>query len=126
MIRTLLIAALLGPGAALAGALEHACEAARFTGPTERYAHCVLGDCSEWSGLELTLDQSGSASGSTTASITLPNSRVFEDLAPRCAPMGPKGEMWIVVVESAQGEGAQLAAYALDQTYDAPRLIKVA
>ncbi|MEO1549132.1 MAG: VCBS repeat-containing protein [Pseudomonadota bacterium] len=129
MIRTVL-AALLWPGLALAGALDHSCETARFVGPTDRYAHCVLGDCLEWSGLEVTVTVPARLGAQATVPLTvglsLPETRVFEDLAPRCAPMGPNGEIWVIVVESAQGAGAQLAAYTLDQDAQGLRLIKIA
>lgn len=95
---TALVLALV-PGLAVAQALV----AARYTEPTTRYDHGVLGDAVEWGALELTL-----ADGSRRL-IRLPQSRVFEDLAPRLVHGG--GEMLAMVVETDLARGASLALY---------------
>ncbi|WP_170324525.1 FG-GAP repeat domain-containing protein [Ruegeria arenilitoris] len=77
---------------------------ARFTEPTTRYAHGVLGDNVEYGALELTV-QGG------TLTIRLPSDRVFEDLAPRLADMDLDGKPEVIVVESHNRTGAQLAIY---------------
>lgn len=76
---------------------------ARYDGPTTRYAHGVLGDAVEWGDLVL------SAQGGETR-ITLPEARVFEDIAPRVV-MLPGGRA-AIVVESHRDFGARLAIYA--------------
>ncbi|MFC3615232.1 FG-GAP repeat domain-containing protein [Lutimaribacter marinistellae] len=86
-------------------ALADAINAARYTQPTTRYAHGVLGDAIEWGALEMTL-----ASG-RTISVTLPENRVFEDLAPRLADLDGDGAPEVIVVEAEASTGASLAIY---------------
>ncbi len=82
--------------------------AAQYTEPTTRYAHGVLGDSVEWGTLELTLnDQS-------RVRIVLPQSRVFEDIAPRLIDIDLDGKLEAMVVESSQTEGARLAIYTAE------------
>lgn len=92
--------------------------AARFVDPTGRYTHGVLGDAIEYGGLELRIETSRSASLSqdaaarqSTIRITLPLSRVFEDIAPRLVDMDGDGTMEVIVVETDIATGAQLAIY---------------
>ncbi|MDC0738203.1 VCBS repeat-containing protein [Cognatishimia sp. SS12] len=90
-------------GAAPAAAAEIA--SARFTDPTTRYAHGVLGDAIEWGALEMRL---------TTGKrlrVVLPQSRVFEDLEPRLLDVDGDGAAEVVVVESSQTQGARLSIY---------------
>jgi len=79
--------------------------AARFTDPTERYAHGILGDALEWGGLKLTL-----ADG-TALQFTLPRDHVFEDTAPRLADVTGDGSPEVIVVETDVNKGAGLAIY---------------
>ena len=79
--------------------------AARYTDPTGRYPHGVLGDQIEWGALELTLN------GGSTRRIELPVEQVFEDLEPRLADVDQDGEFEVVVVESHFRLGARLAIY---------------
>ena len=75
---------------------------ARYDAPTTRYAHGVLGDAVEWGARVL------SAEGRETR-ITLPEARVFEDIAPRLVTL--PGGMAAIVVESHRDFGARLALY---------------
>ncbi|KUJ86213.1 hypothetical protein AVO45_01255 [Ruegeria marisrubri] len=78
---------------------------ARFTDPTSRYAHGVLGDDLEWGALELTL------SDGRVLTHTLPDTRVFEDLAPRLGDLDGDTHPEVIVVESDTRTGASLAIY---------------
>ena len=77
---------------------------ARFTDPTTRYPHGVLGDRIEYGTLDLILQNK-------TISVHLPPDRVFEDLAPRMVDIDQNGRLEVVVVESQAQTGAQLAIY---------------
>ena len=79
--------------------------AARYTDPTDRYPHGVLGDRLEWGALELTL------SNGSQRRIVLPQDRVFEDLEPRLADVDLDGDLGVISIESHQLQGARLAIY---------------
>ncbi len=98
----------LWAASALAAEAADAVKSARYTEPTTRYAHGVLGDAVEWGALEMVL-QSGKR-----VTVTLPQSRVFEDLAPRVQDLDGDGAAEVIVVETEARTGAQLAIY--DQT----------
>ena len=78
---------------------------ARFAGPTARYPHGVLGDPIEYTKLILNMV------GPVSVEFDLPESRVFEDVAPRLADVDGDGRPEVIVVESHQTEGARLAIY---------------
>lgn len=78
--------------------------AARFTEPTTRYAHGVLGDKVEYGALEITTPE-------TTLTVRLPSDRVFEDLAPRLVDVNSDGSPEILAVETQTHTGAQLSIY---------------
>ena len=82
--------------------------AASYADPTTRYAHGVLGDAVEWGALRLDL------SDGRRVKITLPDTLVFEDTAPRLADLDGDGGPEVIVVEAALDRGARLAVY--DQT----------
>jgi len=81
---------------------------ARFTDPTTRYDHAILGDAIEYGALELRL------SGGRGRRIVLPKSRVFEDLAPRLADVDGDGAPEVIVVETDLARGARLSVYGAD------------
>ncbi len=91
--------------------------AARYTEPTTRYPHGVLGDQIEYGALELTIENTPATQGSTGAkersalTIRLPEDRVFEDLAPRLSDVDQNGTLEVLVVEAQKDTGAQLAIY---------------
>ncbi|SLN26984.1 FG-GAP repeat protein [Pseudoruegeria aquimaris] len=100
--------ALLAGGLAAGGALAQtgaAITAARYDDPTTRYAHGVLGDAIEHGTLVLTL------SDGRSRRIVLPESRVFEDTAPRLADLDGDGAPEVIVVESDARRGARLAVH---------------
>jgi hypothetical protein len=104
-MRTLLIAALIIALPSL-GMAQQITEA-RFSDPTDRYDHAILGDALEWGALELRV------SDGTLFRLTLPKDRVFEDLAPRLVTL-PNGQTLVAVIETQTDLGARLSLY--DQT----------
>lgn len=79
---------------------------ARYTEPTSRYAHGVLGDAIEYGALELRYE------GASQPYLTrLPQERVFEDTEPRLVDVDNDGRPEAVVVESHRDKGARLAIY---------------
>jgi hypothetical protein len=82
--------------------------AAKFTAPTTRYAHGVLGDAIEYGTLEITYTNVGVAKTNT---ITLPVDHVFEDIAPRLADVDGDGSPEVIVVETDVRRGGALAIY---------------
>ncbi|CUJ91778.1 hypothetical protein RUE5091_01140 [Ruegeria denitrificans] len=112
--------AMLASSLWLAGAIPAVADtitSARFTDPTNRYTHGVLGDDVEYGALEITV--SNAAQGLTATllyrrsalTIKLPLDRVFEDIAPRIVDVDLDGRFEVIVVESSVHTGAQLAIY---------------
>lgn len=97
---------------------------AEYTEPTTRYDHGVLGDDVEWGALALTIDKCWGCDGNnlTRVTIRLPETRVFEDIAPRIF-MDNEGATLVAVVESDLSLGARLAIYAPDGLYAAAPFI---
>ncbi|MCZ4260413.1 VCBS repeat-containing protein [Limimaricola sp. G21655-S1] len=95
---------LAGPAMAQGQGLSEA----RFTEPTTRYAHGVFGETEEWGALEMVTETG------ETRLIRLPDSRVFEDTAPRLADVDGDGAMEAVVVETDAAQGARLSVYGPD------------
>ena len=84
--------------------------AAWFEVPTTRYAHGVLGDAIEAGALVAQLDDFPNC---ITGRIDLPQTSVFEDLAPRLHDLDGDGRAEIIVVESAATAGARLSVYGV-------------
>lgn len=86
---------------------------ARYTEPTARYPHGVLGDDVEWGALELTIApvSGGARTETRIVTIRLPDTRVFEDLVPRLVDLEGDGRPEALVVESDASRGARLAVY---------------
>ena len=80
---------------------------AEFQEPTHRYGHGIMGDLPEWGRLCL------SGKDGQAACVTLPERRVFEDMAPRLADLDRDGTPEAVVVESDATQGAALVVYRL-------------
>jgi hypothetical protein len=72
---------------------------------TSRYDHGVLGDAVEWGALDLKL------SDGTRLRLTLPESRVFEDVSARVVDVDGDGSREVLVVETDLQRGASLAVY---------------
>ncbi|WP_229802248.1 FG-GAP repeat domain-containing protein [Paramylibacter ulvae] len=81
---------------------------AKYSNPTKRYTHAVLGDDIEYGALELRVKIGKTQE---TRIITLPKSHVFEDIAPRLADMDGDGDNEVVVIETDMQRGAALAIY---------------
>ncbi len=79
--------------------------AARYDAPTKRYDHGILGDSIEWAALVLTLD------GGRKLTVTLPATRVFEDIAPRLVDLDHDGAPEVITVETSLTKGARLSIY---------------
>ena len=76
--------------------------------PTDRYDHGVLGDKLEWGALTITLRAVPEVPPLT---VTLPDSRVFEDVEARLVDVTGDGWPEVVVVETDVDLGASLAVY---------------
>ncbi|MAE92846.1 MAG: hypothetical protein CMI67_25260 [Pelagibaca sp.] len=102
-------------GSAPGGAVAQALTGASYAEPTTRYDHGVLGDAVEWGALRL------SRAGAPDLLIRLPQTRVFEDLAPRLVDLGALRAA--MVVESDLQRGARLALYTADGLFAATPFI---
>lgn len=81
---------------------------ARFTEPTTRYGHAVLGDAIEYGALEVDVEGQGKMV------FRLPQSHVFEDVQPRLWDVTGDGAPEVVVVETDASLGGSLAIYGAD------------
>ncbi len=100
-------ASVIAPTASTAD--EWRVDTAVFAEPTTRYSHGVLGDNVEYGQLHIRL---GHPSGlQKDLHVTLPQSRVFEDIEPRLWDVTGDGAPEVVVVESSNTAGDQLAIY---------------
>ena len=95
------VVASLLPGLTVADTIT----AARYTDPTDRYDHEILGDAIEWGTLEVTLKDG------TQRRFILPETLVLEDVAPRLADLDADGSPEVIVVESSLTSGARLVVY---------------
>ena len=78
---------------------------AQYEDPTTRYAHGVLGDAIEHGALVV------ETTNGRRLKFVLPQSRVFEDTAPRVVDVDGDGDNEVVVVESDATRGARIAIY---------------
>ena len=81
-------------------------QSAAYDGPTTRYPHAVLGDAIEHDTLTVTLSDGRRLSARWDAKI------VFEDTEPRLADLDLDGDPEVIVVQSHESLGAQLAIWA--------------
>ena len=78
---------------------------ASYAEPTPRYQHGVFGETEEWGALAFGL------SDDQRMILRLPETRVFEDIAPRLADVDGDGAPEMIVVETDLSLGARLAIY---------------
>ena len=97
--RLTLLAALLGATGATADVT-----AARYAEPTDRYTHGVLGDAIEFGALVMIVD-------GEEVLLRLPETHVFEDVAPRLIDIDQDGVHEVMVIETKMTEGARLSIY---------------
>jgi hypothetical protein len=97
-------ALLVGTAMVWAFAAQAEVKSARLTQATGRYDHAILGDALEWGGLRMFGPQG-------TVEVTLPQSRVFEDVEARVADLDGDGAAEVLVVETDIARGASLAVY---------------
>ena len=86
---------------------------AQYEDPTTRYDHGILGDKIEWGALRLTVDQCFGCAAKSLRDfvIRLPETRVFEDTAPRLVELNGDDSPEVMVVETDFARGARLAIY---------------
>jgi hypothetical protein len=86
---------------------------AELVQPTDRYDHGVLGDKLEWGALRITVNTCIGCAGLrlTELVLTLPESRVFEDVEARVADLDGDGRREVVVVETDLQRGASLSVW---------------
>jgi hypothetical protein len=92
---------MIGAGAAASDTIT----GARFSEPTLRYTHGILGDAEEWGQLEIKV-QSGK-----TYLTHLPLDHVFEDVVPRLFDVTGDGKPEVIVIETDVNLGGSLAIY---------------
>jgi len=78
---------------------------ARYSDPTPRYDHGILGDAIEYGALILKLENGRSIK------ITLPQTRVFEDISPRLVDLDGDANPEVIAIETSLSKGASLAVY---------------
>lgn len=101
MMRCALIAC---SAALIASMVQAEVTGAQLTQATDRYDHAILGDELEWGGLRI-------ETPSGAIEVTLPQSRVFEDVEARVVDLDGDGAAEVLVVETDMARGASLAVY---------------
>ncbi|WP_162889287.1 FG-GAP repeat domain-containing protein [Maritalea myrionectae] len=82
-------------------------QSVELIGPTQRYAHFVLGDQFEAAGFRVTYEDGAQSD------FTLPATEVFEDRVPRLIDLTGDGREELILVQSHVQKGASLAIYDL-------------
>lgn len=83
-----------------------------YAGPTDRYDHNIMGRIRGWSRLEVHVAPCSTCESEVrTMRIDQPQTRVFEDFAPRLWDITGDGRPEIVVVESDLSMGSRLAVW---------------
>ena len=99
-------------GAALADVVADEIAGAGFRGETDAYQHCILGDCIEWSALEIV---GRATDGALTSRVFEAGAGfVFEDTGVRFWDVTGDGQFEVVVILTSLTLGASLAVYNAD------------
>ena len=85
------------------------CDDVGYAEPTDEYDHAVLGDAIEYKALLILVHTS---TGILPATLSLPEGKVYEDIAPRCADLDGDGHDEIITVVSDARLGAALTVYS--------------
>ncbi|OYU18112.1 MAG: hypothetical protein CFE34_12195 [Rhodobacteraceae bacterium PARR1] len=89
---------------------------ASYAEPTDRYDHNIMGRIQGWGRLEVDLAPCSTCrSGAVRVSLDQPQSRVFEDFAPRLWDITGDGVPEIVTVESDLSKGARLTVWEVTE-----------
>lgn len=100
---------------------------ASYAEPTDRYDHNIMGRIRGWSRLDVDVASCSTCkSGVVRVSLDQPQSRVFEDFAPRLWDITGDGRPEIVVVESDLSKGARLAVLEVTQEASGAQLRRLA
>ena len=91
---------------AVAPAAAQTIIAADYAQPVTRYGHDALGPGHEWGALDLGLQ------GGQRLRFSLPETLVYEDIAPHLADLNGDGFPEVVVVESSLTQGSRIAVYS--------------
>lgn len=87
-----------------------------YAEPTDRYDHNIMGRIQGWGRLEVELAPCSTCnSGVVRVSLDQPQSRVFEDFAPRLWDITGDGRPEIVTVESDLSKGARLTVWKVTE-----------
>lgn len=87
-----------------------------YAEPTNRYDHNIMGSIRGWGRLEVDIAPCSSCkSGVVRVRIDQPQSRVFEDFAPRLWDISGDGRPEIVAVESDLARGSRLAVWEVTE-----------
>ncbi|MDF1801964.1 VCBS repeat-containing protein [Thalassovita sp.] len=81
---------------------------AEYVRPVSRYHHDILGDTPEWGGMRLRMDNG------QVLEFTLPETHIFEDIAPRLADLDGDGAPEVIAVETSLTAGARLTVWDQD------------
>jgi hypothetical protein len=99
------VCGLLVSGAAMARLAFVDVISANYAEPTDRYGHGILGDAIEFGALVMDV------TGGRQVTVRLPETHVFEDVAPRIVDIDSDGMHEVMVVETEIARGARLAVY---------------
>lgn len=78
---------------------------ATYIEPTDRYGHGILGDAIEWGAIDVRTDEG------EHVVLRLPDTHVFEDVAPRLVDVDLDGDFEIIAVQTDMSRGARLAIF---------------
>ncbi len=87
------------------GAVAEDILGAEYLRPVSRYHHDILGHTPEWGAMRLRLDHG------KEVTITLPDSQIFEDIAPRLADLDGDGAPEVMAVQTDLRLGARFSVW---------------